>query len=122
MGIGVEYSHHEVGPSQHEIDLRYSDALAMADNAMTYRLVVKEVGLRHNVYATFMPKPLSDSNGNGMHTHLSLFKGSQNIFFDENKEDGLSDICQSFIAGLLKHTPEMTLIFNQCHIIKLEIN
>ena len=113
MGIGVEYSHHEVGPSQHEIDLRYSDALTMADNAMTYRLVVKVVGLRHNVYATFMPKPLSDSNGNGMHTHLSLFKGSQNIFFDENKEDGLSDICQSFIAGLLKHTPEMTLIFNQ---------
>src|SRR5262245_22644772 len=86
MGIGVEYSHHEVAPSQHEIDLRYTDALTMADSAMTYRLVVKEVALANNVYATFMPKPLSDENGSGMHTHQSLFKGDRNAFFDESDE------------------------------------
>ena len=113
MGIGVEYSHHEVGPSQHEIDLRYGDALTMADNAMTYRLVVKEVAMRHGVYATFMPKPLSEENGNGMHTHLSLFQGSANAFHDPEKPGGLSDTCQSFIAGLLKYVPEMTLVLNQ---------
>ncbi|MDA1000116.1 MAG: glutamine synthetase family protein [bacterium] len=113
MGIGVEYSHHEVGPSQHEIDLRYGDALTMADNAMTYRLVVKEVAMHHNVYATFMPKPLGDSNGNGMHTHLSLFRGNENAFFDPKKKDGLSDLCLAFIAGLLRHAPELTLVFNQ---------
>lgn len=113
MGIGVEYSHHEVGPSQHEIDLRYGDALTMADNAMTYRLVVKEVAMRHGVYATFMPKPISESNGNGMHTHLSLFQGSDNAFYDPAKPGGLSDACQSFIAGLLKYAPEMTLVLNQ---------
>lgn len=113
MGIGVEYSHHEVGPSQHEIDLRYGDALTMADNAMTYRLVVKEVAMRNGVYATFMPRPLPDENGNGMHTHLSLFRGSDNAFHDETKPDGLSDTCQSFIAGLLRHTPEITLVLNQ---------
>lgn len=113
MGIGVEYSHHEVGPSQHEIDLRYGDALAMADNAMTYRLVVKEVAMRHGVYATFMPKPISESNGNGMHTHLSLFQGSKNAFHDQQKPGGLSDTCRAFIAGLLKYAPEMTLVLNQ---------
>ena len=113
MGIGVEYSHHEVGPSQHEIDLRYGDALTMADNAMTYRLVVKEVAMRHGVYATFMPKPLSEENGNGMHTHLSLFQGSENAFHDPEKPGGLSDTCQAFIAGLLKYVPEMTLVLNQ---------
>ncbi len=113
MGIGVEYSHHEVGPSQHEIDLRYGDALTMADNAMTYRLVVKEVAMRHGVYATFMPKPLSAENGNGMHTHLSLFQGSENAFHDPEKPGGLSDTCQAFIAGLLKYVPEMTLVLNQ---------
>ena len=113
MGIGVEYSHHEVGPSQHEIDLRYGDALTMADNAMTYRLVVKEVAMRHGVYATFMPKPLSEENGNGMHTHLSLFQGSANAFHDPEKPGGLSDTCQAFISGLLKYVPEMTLALNQ---------
>ncbi len=113
MGIGVEYSHHEVGPSQHEIDLRYGDALAMADNAMTYRLVVKEVALRHGVYATFMPKPLPDTNGSGMHTHLSLFQGAENVFHDSAKPDGLSAECLAFIAGLLRHTPEITLVLNQ---------
>ena len=113
MGIGVEYSHHEVGPSQHEIDLRYGDALTMADNAMTYRLVVKEVAMRHGVYATFMPKPISEANGNGMHTHLSLFQGSLNTFHDPEKPGGLSDTCESFIAGLLKYVPEMTLVLNQ---------
>ena len=113
MGIGVEYSHHEVGPSQHEIDLRYGDALTMADNAMTYRLVVKEVAMRHGVYATFMPKPISETNGNGMHTHLSLFQGSLNTFHDPEKPGGLSDTCESFIAGLLKYVPEMTLVLNQ---------
>ncbi len=113
MGIGVEYSHHEVGPSQHEIDLRYGDGLAMADNAMTYRLVVKEVAMRHGVYATFMPKPLADANGNGMHTHLSLFKGTDNAFYDSSKPDGLSEECLAFIAGILRHAPELTLVLNQ---------
>ena len=82
MGIHVEYSHHEVAPSQHEIDLRYTDALTMADNAMTYRLVVKEIAMKHGVYATFMPKPIFGQNGSGMHTHQSLFKGDKNAFFD----------------------------------------
>ena len=113
MGIGVEFSHHEVGPSQHEIDLRYDDALTMADNAMTYRLVVKEVAMRNGVYATFMPRPLEDKNGNGMHTHLSLFQGTENAFYDKSKDHGLSDTCHSFIAGLLRHIPEITLVLNQ---------
>ncbi len=113
MGIGVEYSHHEVGPSQHEIDLRYDDALAMADNAMTYRLVVKEVAMRHGVFATFMPKPLADSNGNGMHLNLSLFEGERNVFHDTSKADGLSDECLAFIAGLLRHAPECAIVLNQ---------
>ncbi len=113
MGIDVEYSHHEVGPSQHEIDLRYTDALTMADNAMTYRLVVKEVALKHNVYATFMPKPLSGENGSGMHTHMSLFRGSKNAFFDPKDQDSLSPIARGFIAGLMRHIPEITLVLNQ---------
>jgi glutamine synthetase len=113
MGIGVEYSHHEVAPSQHEIDLRYTDALTMADNAMTYRLVVKEVALANNVYATFMPKPLSDENGSGMHTHQSLFKGDRNAFFDESDEYHLSPIAKAYMAGLLRHAPEFTLVTNQ---------
>jgi len=83
MGIDVEYSHHEVAPSQHEIDLRYTDALTMADNVMTYRIVVKQVAQRHGVYATFMPKPVSGCNGSGMHVHMSLFKGNRNAFFDK---------------------------------------
>lgn len=113
LGIDVETSHHEVGPSQHEIDLRYMDALTMADHAMTYRLVVKEVALRNNVYATFMPKPLFGENGSGMHTHMSLFSGDRNAFFDVNDEHHLSDIAKKFIAGLIKHAPEFTLVTNQ---------
>jgi glutamine synthetase len=113
MGIGVEYSHHEVGPSQHEIDLRYTDALQMADNAMTYRLVVKEVAIKQGVHATFMPKPLFGENGNGMHTHMSLFKGDKNAFFDANDEYYLTAEAKAFIAGLLKYAPEFCLVTNQ---------
>jgi glutamine synthetase len=113
MGIGVEYAHHEVAPSQHEIDLRYTDALTMADNAMTYRLVVKEVATRHGVYASFMPKPIFGENGSGMHTHQSLFKGNKNIFFDPNDKYNLSKEAKCFIAGLLKHSKEIVAITNQ---------
>lgn len=113
MGIEVVYSHHEVAPSQHEIDLRYTDALTMADNALTYRLVVKEVAMKHNVYATFMPKPIYGQNGSGMHTHQSLFKGSSNAFFDPQDKYHLSKVGKAYIAGLLKHAPEITLITNQ---------
>ena len=113
MGIGVEYSHHEVAPSQHEIDLRYTDALTMADNAMTYRLVVKEIALKHGWYATFMPKPLFGQNGSGMHTHQSLFRGDKNAFFDANAPDHLSDTARKFVAGLLRHAQEITLVTNQ---------
>ena len=113
MGIGVEYSHHEVAPSQHEIDLRYTDALTMADNAMTYRLVVKEVALANGVYATFMPKPLANENGSGMHTHQSLFKGDRNAFFDAEDQHHLSPIAKAYMAGLLRHAPEFTLVTNQ---------
>jgi len=113
MGIGVEYSHHEVAPSQHEIDLRYTDALTMADNAMTYRLVVKEVALKHGCHATFMPKPLFGQNGSGMHTHQSLFRGDKNAFFDPKAEDHLSQTARQFIAGLLRHAREITVVTNQ---------
>ena len=113
MGVEVETSHHEVGPSQHEIDLRYTDALTMADHAMTYRLVVKEIALRNDIYATFMPKPLFGQNGSGMHTHMSLFKGDRNAFFDASDEHHLSDVAKKFIAGLIKHAPEFTLVTNQ---------
>jgi glutamine synthetase len=113
MGIGVEYSHHEVAPSQHEIDLRYTDALTMADNAMTYRLVVKEVAIQHACYATFMPKPIFGENGSGMHTHQSLFRGDENAFFDPDDKYHLSDIAKHYIAGLLRHACEITLVCNQ---------
>ncbi len=113
IGIGVEYSHHEVGPSQHEIDLRYTDALRMADNAMTYRLVVKEVAMKHGVYGTFMPKPLQGENGSGMHTHMSLFKGDRNAFFDADDEYYLSGLAKEFLAGLLRYAPEFCLVTNQ---------
>src|SRR4030066_1614198 len=102
MGIHVEYSHHEVAPSQHEIDLRYTDALAMADNAMTYRLIVKEIALRHGIYATFMPKPLFGQNGSGMHVHQSLFKGSKNAFFDGADKYHLSRGGKDYSAGRMK--------------------
>ena len=113
MGIGVEYSHHEVAHSQHEIDMRYTDAMTMADNVMTYRLVVKEVALLHNVYATFMPKPVFGMNGSGMHVHQSLFKGERNAFFDSEDSYHLSKTAKSYIAGLLKHAPEITAVCNQ---------
>ncbi len=113
MGIGVEYSHHEVAASQHEIDMRYTDALTMADNVMTYRLVVKEVAIQHDVYATFMPKPVYGINGSGMHTHQSLFRGDRNAFFDKNDKYHLSQEAKWYIAGLLKHAPEITAVNNQ---------
>lgn len=113
LGIPVEYSHHEVAPSQHEIDLKYADALTMADSTMLYRLVVKEVALKNNVYATFMPKPIYGVNGSGMHTHQSLFKGNKNAFFDPKDKYHLSDIGKHYIAGLLKHAREITLVTNQ---------
>lgn len=113
MGIEVEYSHHEVAPSQHEIDLRYTDALTMADNAMTYRLVVKEVALKYGYYATFMPKPVFGENGSGMHVHQSLFEGARNAFFDKKDKYHLSKVGKHYIAGLLKHAPEITLVTNQ---------
>lgn len=113
MGIDVEYSHHEVGPSQHEIDIRYGDALKIADDAMTYRLVVKEIAETYGVYATFMPKPLFGENGSGMHTHQSLFKGSDNAFFDGSDEFFLSNDAKSYIAGLLAHASDISSVFAQ---------
>ena len=113
MGIGVEYSHHEVAPSQHEIDMRYTDALTMANNVMTYRLVVKQIALSHGVYATFMPKPVFGINGSGMHVHQSLFKNGHNAFFDANDPYNLSKTAKCYIAGLLKHAPELTSVTNQ---------
>ena len=113
LGIKVEYSHHEVAASQHEIDLRYTDALTMADNVMTYRLVVKEIARKHGVYATFMPKPIFGINGSGMHVHQSLFKGEKNAFFDAKEKYYLSATGQSFTAGLLKHAKEITAITSQ---------
>ena len=113
MGIPVEYVHHEVAPSQHEIDLRYTDALTMADSVMTYRLTVKEVAHEFGIYATFMPKPVAGVNGSGMHTHQSLFDGDRNAFFDATDEYHLSKTAKSYIAGLLRHAPEITLVTNQ---------
>ena len=113
MGIAVEYSHHEVAPCQHEIDLRYQEALHMADAAMTYRLTVKEIAMKHGVYATFMPKPIFGENGSGMHVHQSLFKGKKNAFFDASDEYSLSAEGKSYIAGLLKHAPEITSLVAQ---------
>jgi glutamine synthetase len=113
MGIPVEYMHHEVAPSQHEIDLRYADALTMADSVMTYRLTVKQAAQEFGVYATFMPKPVAGVNGNGMHTHQSLFEGDRNAFFDPTDEHHLSKTGRSYIAGILRHAREMTLVTNQ---------
>ena len=113
MGIGVEYSHHEVAPSQHEIDMRYTDALTMADNVMTYRLVVKEIAYQNGVYATFMPKPVFGVNGSGMHVHQSLFKGDSNAFFDKKDPYHLSKLARSYIAGLLAHASEITAVTSQ---------
>lgn len=113
MGISVEFSHHEDGPGQQEIDLRYADALSTADNIMTFKLVVKEVALQEGVRASFMPKPLRDYPGSGMHTHLSLFEGDRNAFYEAGAQYQLSKVGRSFIAGILKHAPEFTAITNQ---------
>jgi glutamine synthetase len=113
MGIPVRYSHHEDSPSQHEIDLRYTDALTMADNVMTFKLVVKEIALEAGVHATFMPKPMAGVQGSGMHTHLSLFEGDTNTFYDASDEFHLSKVARGFIAGLLTHAREITAITNQ---------
>jgi len=113
MGIAVEYSHHEVAPSQHEIDLRYQEGLVMADTATTYRVVCKEVARRHGCYATFMPKPIFGENGSGMHVHQSLFKNGHNAFFDAKDPRNLSAEGKSYIAGLLKHSKELVCVTNQ---------
>jgi len=113
MGIKVEYSHHEVAPSQHEIDLQYDEALKMADAAMTYRMTVKEVAMKHGAYATFMPKPIYGQNGSGMHVHQSLFRKGENAFFDADDTYYLSDVGKSYIAGLVEHSREVTAIVAQ---------
>ena len=113
MGISVEFSHHEGGPGQQEIDLRYADALSTADNIMTFRVVVKEVALSQGIYASFMPKPLRDHPGSGMHTHMSLFEGDRNAFFEGGAQYQLSKTGRAFIAGLLCHAAEITAVTNQ---------
>jgi len=113
MGIGVALSHHEAAPSQHEMDLRYTDALTMADAVMTSRLLIKEVAMRHDVYATFMPKPVANQNGSGMHLQLSLFRGESNAFHDPADELQLSPTARQYIAGLLRYAPELMLVTNQ---------
>jgi len=113
MGIPVEYHHHEVGPSQHEIDIRFANALDMADYMLTYRLVVKEVAKQHGYHATFMPKPLFGENGSGMHTHQSLFTDGRNAFFDGDDQWHLSAAGKGFIAGQLRHAREIAAIFAQ---------
>ncbi|MEM9711128.1 MAG: type I glutamate--ammonia ligase [Actinomycetota bacterium] len=113
MGVPVEYSFHEDAPSQHEIDLRYTDALTMADNVMTFRLVVREIAMEAGVYATFMPKPVAGVQGSGMHTHLSLFHDGSNAFHDPDRETGMSVVAEQFVAGLLHHAREITAVTNQ---------
>lgn len=113
LGISVEFSHHEGGPGQNEIDLRYADALDMADNIMTFRTVIKEVAIEQGVHATFMPKPMWQHPGSGMHTHLSLFEGDENVFYDPSAEHQLSTTGRRFVAGLLRHAPEITAVTNQ---------
>ena len=113
MGISVEFSHHEGGPGQNEIDLRYADGLTMADHVQTFRTVVKEVAIEKGVYASFMPKPLAGEPGNGMHTHMSLFEGDDNAFFEPGAKYQLSKIGRQFVAGLLRHAPEFCAITNQ---------
>src|SRR5262249_17596919 len=113
LGIHVEYAHHEVGPSQHEVDMRYKDAVAMADDCMTYRITVKEYAMKYGHYATFMPKPLQGENGSGMHVHQSLSKDGRNAFFDPDDQYFLSDTAKAFIAGQLKHAREVAPLFAQ---------
>ncbi|MGZ4336561.1 MAG: glutamine synthetase family protein [Gaiellaceae bacterium] len=113
MGIPIEYVHHEVGPSQHEIDMRFSDALSMADHTVTYRLIVKEIAKKSGYHATFMPKPIFGENGSGMHTHQSLFNEGRNAFFDGDDEWNLSVVGKAFIAGQLRHARELSAVFAQ---------
>ncbi len=113
MGISVEFSHHEGAPGQQEIDLRYADALSTADNIMTFRHVIKEVALEQGFFASFMPKPFTDHPGSGMHTHVSLFKGEENAFYDSKAELNLSETGRQFVAGILKHASEITAVTNQ---------
>ena len=113
LGISVEFSHHEGGPGQNEIDLRYADALTMADNIMSFRTVIKEVAIEQGVYATFMPKPFTQHPGSGMHTHMSLFEGDTNAFFDASGQYHLSKVARQFMAGILRHAPEITAVTNQ---------
>ncbi len=113
MGISVEFSHHEHGPGQQEIDLRYADALTTADNVMTFRTVIREVALSQGIWATFMPKPFTTHPGSGMHTHLSLFEGDQNAFYEAGAEYQLSRTGRQFIAGILRHAPELSIVTNQ---------
>jgi glutamine synthetase len=113
MGIHVEYTHHEVGPSQHEFDMRYKDALAMADDCMTYRITVKEYAMKHGWHATFMPKPLDGENGSGMHVHQSLTKDGKNAFYDPDDQFFLSQTAKAFIAGQLRHAREISPLFAQ---------
>lgn len=113
MGISVEFSHHEAGPGQNEIDLHFSDALSMADNLMTFKAVIEDVAVRQGVQASFMPKPLIDAPGSGLHTHISLFEGERNAFSDPAGEYGLSETGRQFMAGLLKHAREITAVTNQ---------
>src|ERR671922_298209 len=113
VGIPIEYHHHEVGPSQHEIDMRYAPALDMADHTITYRLVVKEIAKKAGYHATFMPKPLFGENGSGMHTHQSLFADGKNAFFEADDEWHLSEVGKAFIAGQLRHAREISAVFAQ---------
>src|SRR2546421_7032361 len=113
VGIPIEYHHHEVGPSQHEIDMRFAPALDMADHTLTYRLIVKEIAAKNGVYATFMPKPIFGENGSGMHTHQSLFTDGRNAFFSEGDKWHLSDVGKAFIAGQLRHAREIAAVFAQ---------
>ncbi|HNA99302.1 MAG TPA: glutamine synthetase family protein [Marmoricola sp.] len=113
MGISVEFSHHEAGPGQQEIDLRYADALSTADNIMTFRTVVREVALNKGIWASFMPKPFTEHPGSGMHTHVSLFEGDTNAFFEAGAEYQLSRTARHFIAGILRHAGEISCVTNQ---------
>ncbi len=113
MGVQVECSHHEVAPSQQEIDLKYNEALIMADFVQIYKFVVKEIAMQNDIFASFMPKPILGENGSGMHVHMSLFEGDTNIFFDPKSDNHLSEIALKFLSGILYHVKSMTLVLNQ---------
>lgn len=112
MGFDVEASHHEVAPGQHEIDFKYADALHACDNIQTFKLVVKTVARKFGLHATFMPKPLANVNGSGMHINMSLFKDGKNAFYDEKDPDELSETARYFLGGLLKHALSFTAVTN----------